>query len=216
MRFTEVILDADICIKLGRFEKIPILRDILPLIADKIYIYRYVYENEVLTPDSARRQLDELHKLGLLEIVSESNLPPLDLAIFKTIKDKLIWAMVGTTEEGKNWGEVLSLTFAKMKGIPIIMSDESKLQSLIDRYLNIGAGNSQITVFRVKNLIEWIRDNPECGIKRSYAKGIWLALDSRKTIENFDRYGQRKLQWKVIFRVNILTPQMNLTLHRDN
>lgn len=40
----KVILDADFCIKIGRFEGLPLLQEVIPIIARKAYIHRYVFE----------------------------------------------------------------------------------------------------------------------------------------------------------------------------
>ncbi|HEX2954813.1 MAG TPA: hypothetical protein VHR47_12640, partial [Bacillota bacterium] len=48
-----------------------------------------------------------------------------------------------------------------------------------------------IKVFRVINLIEWIKDNSQCGIDRKTAKTLWAASDrsrlSEKSKEIFNR-----------------------------
>jgi|GEM_PF-3407498 len=43
MEIKRLILDADICLKLGRFEKLPFIELIVPNITKKAYIHKYVY-----------------------------------------------------------------------------------------------------------------------------------------------------------------------------
>ena len=130
MKFKEIILNADVCIKLGRFERLLLFHDILPKLANKIYIHRYGYECEVLTS-----------------------------------------------------------VLAKIKGIPIIMSDERYLQNIINKHLNTGTSND-IKVFRVEDLIRWIKENLSCGINKKMAKAIWLAFGKKSLI----KFGQFKKQ----------------------
>lgn len=60
----KMIIDADLCIKLGGSEKHRFLYDVLPLISNQIYIHTHAY-GEVMIPSSAVRQLKDL--------ISESN-----------------------------------------------------------------------------------------------------------------------------------------------
>lgn len=48
----KIMVDADLCIKLGGSNKYRYLYDILPLVADKIYMHTYACE-EVMMPPSA-------------------------------------------------------------------------------------------------------------------------------------------------------------------
>ncbi len=51
----QIIIDADLCIKLGSHKKYHFLYDILPLVADKIYMHTRAH-GEVLMPSSAVNQ----------------------------------------------------------------------------------------------------------------------------------------------------------------
>lgn len=53
----KMIVDADLCIKLGGSDKYRYLYDILPLISNKIYMHTYAY-SEVMLPSSAVKQLE--------------------------------------------------------------------------------------------------------------------------------------------------------------
>lgn len=55
----KIIIDADLCIKLGGHKKYTFLYDILPLVADKIYMHTHAH-SEVLMPSSAVQQLTKL------------------------------------------------------------------------------------------------------------------------------------------------------------
>lgn len=128
MKVGKIIIDADICIKIGWIQNILLIEKIIPTLAEKAYMHRYVYEDEILTPKNAKIQIDNLMKLGIIEILDEENLEELDRKIYEDTKNILKWAMIGTKEKGKNWGEVLSLSMAKVLGIPYFMSDERELQ----------------------------------------------------------------------------------------
>lgn len=55
----KIIIDADLCIKLGGHKKYTFLYDILPLVADKIYMHTHAH-GEVLMPSPAVQQLSKL------------------------------------------------------------------------------------------------------------------------------------------------------------
>lgn len=185
MKVGKIIIDADISIKIGWIENIPLIEMLIPVITEKAYMHRYVYEDEILTPKNAKKQIDNLINLGIIEILDEESLEVLDRKIYEDTKNILKWAMIGTKEKGKNWGEVLSLSMAKVLGIPYFMSDERELQGIIDRYLSTGS-NDDIKVIRVKDLIIWIKNNPECGLNRKMAKVLWVGTGKNK--KEFDDF----------------------------
>ena len=185
MKLEKLIIDADMCIKIGWIQNIPLIELIITAITDKAYIHRYVYEDEILTPKNAKMQIDNLIDLGIIEVLDEDSLEPLDRKVFEDTKNILKWAMIGTKERGKNWGEVLSLSMAKVLAIPYFMSDERELQGIIDRYLSTGS-NDDIKVIRIKDLIAWIKDNPECGLNRKLAKVLWVGTGKNK--KEFDDF----------------------------
>lgn len=187
-----LILDADICIKIGRFKGTPILELIIPNLTQKAYIHRYVYENEIIIPITAKEQLDNLIKKDVVEIVNENSLNPIEKKFYDATVQKLKGVMIGTKEEGKNWGEVLSLSIAKTMGIPIFMTDESQLQTIINRQLNTGTDND-IKVFRMPDLVKWIKEHPECGFNRKATRAIWCATRDRNYIEQHKEIFNKKL-----------------------
>ncbi|MFL0251149.1 hypothetical protein ACJDT4_12000 [Clostridium neuense] len=185
MKIKKLIIDADICIKIGWIKNISLIEMLIPAITEKAYMHRYVYEDEILTPKNAKMQINNLINVGIIEILDEECLGVLDRKIYEDTKDILKWAMIGTKEKGKNWGEVLSLSMAKVFGIPYFMSDERELQGIIDSYLSTGS-NEDIKVIRVKDLIVWIKDNPECGLNRKLAKVLWIGTGKNK--KEFDDF----------------------------
>ena len=80
--FEEIIVDADFCIKLGKIEKYPLLQEVLILLAKKIYIHSYVLNEEILIPENARKQLDNLHVDKKIIIVNKTGLNPLEKLIY--------------------------------------------------------------------------------------------------------------------------------------
>lgn len=183
MKYSRVILDADICIKIGTYEKHKFLEILLPNIAEVVYIHKYVYENEVLTPRNAKEQIDNLINLGIIEIVDEDSLDFINKRIYQGNIEILKRAMIGTKEEGKNWGEVLSISMAHVMGIPYFMSDEGGLQEIIDYNINKGMEND-IRVVRIRDIIKLIKENPDSNITRKTAKAIWRSTGNSN--EYFD------------------------------
>lgn len=68
-----MIVDADICIKLGGSDTFHFLFDILPLVADELYIHKIVY-SEIRFPPSAKRQVDDLITKKKMVCIDESSL----------------------------------------------------------------------------------------------------------------------------------------------
>lgn len=183
MKYDKIILDTDICIKIGNYEKVKFLEMIIPKIAQKTYMHRYVYENELLTPKNAKDQIDNLIRENIIEILDEEKLNVIDKFIYDDTKNTLKEYMIGTKEEGENWGEVVSLSMAKTLSIPYFVSDESKLQPIINKHLNVGT-EYDISVVRVEQIAKWIKENRDCDIGRKTAKALWRSCG--KDIREFD------------------------------
>ena len=157
--FEKIILDADICIKLGGLERVSnTLYRVISQITDKAYIHQYVNEEEVLTK---RNQLERLISENIVEVLN----PDVVLIegamknIYAETKRRLFKELVGEEEprvkRGKNFGEVHSLAISKALSIPVFMSDEGNLQPIVNRLLNTGLDD--ITVFRLRNIILWMK-----------------------------------------------------------
>ena len=78
---SKVIIDADICVKLGQSEKYPFLLEVIPLLADQVYMHAYTC-NEVKFPSSAVNQLRKRIGDGKVNIVSETELSKEERAVF--------------------------------------------------------------------------------------------------------------------------------------
>ncbi len=182
--YQKIIIDADMCIKLGCSEKYRFLVDILPLVSQKIYIHSHAY-SEVMSPKSAVDQLNELVQHGIVEIVDEKNLCPNDRAVYKMTFKKLSEAMISPNKPKKNKGETCSLAYAKTTGIPIFATDEAGLQPIIDKLLNTGIDD--IHCFRIKNIVE-SAFNGDIDISRKTAKALWRISTGRPDANNiFDK-----------------------------
>lgn len=192
MKYLEkVILDADICFKIGRYSKIRVLHKILPHISNKVYIHEYVYDTELVTKGNGKDQLEQLITLNQLTVLREHDLSRYQKQVYNGIISVLSQVMKGTPpyKNNKHWGEIVSLSMAKALQIPIFMTDERNLQPIIDSKLNTGISDN-IHVFRLIDLIFWIKEHPECGISRKEAKFIWCGAYSKKDLtyykEKFD------------------------------
>ena len=119
MAFKQMIVDADICIKIGSSEKYPFTEILFPLIAKKVYIYTVVYE-EVIFPFSAKRQLDNLIESGVLEIIDEKNLSETEKILYASTYKNLAEVMMNKNNPNKNKGEVCSLAMANISCYRII------------------------------------------------------------------------------------------------
>lgn len=174
----KMIIDADLCIKLGGHEKYNFLYDILPLIADEVYMHTHA-QSEVLMPPSAVRQLNKLIEENKVILVDENHLDAKDRAIYNATYKKLEKVMIHPRKPNKNRGEVCSLSYAKARGIPIFATDEMDLQPIIDRLLNTGIND--ITCIRIVDIIIRARDGDLC-VPRKVAKALWLIAGKKKEL----------------------------------
>ena len=70
----DAIIDADIAIKLGRFEKVKVIEKYIPRLVGVLYIHRHVYDKEIQEPSIAKEQIDTLIKNGHAIIVDVNTL----------------------------------------------------------------------------------------------------------------------------------------------
>ncbi|WP_404354569.1 hypothetical protein [Exiguobacterium aurantiacum] len=176
IKWEKALLDADFSFKLGQLTNINVIEDYVGELVGTIYMHRHIYEREILTPHSLKKQIDRLIEKGKAEIVDLSTLSsPLEKSLYHEMVTLLKAADSETKEDGKNWGETVSLAYAKVSGIPYFLSDERSLQEIADEYLNTDVENS-ITIIRLKDFILALKD---LGYKRKECQMIWL-------VANFD------------------------------
>lgn len=177
----KMIIDADLCIKLGGSNKYKYLYDILPLIAEKIYMHTHAF-GEVMMPSSAVGQLKDLISEGKVELVNESSLDPQNRAVYDASYRNLERVMIDPHRPNKNKGEACSLAYAKATRIPVFATDEMNLQPIIDSQLNTGIDD--ITCLRIVDIIQKAH-NGEIDIPRKICKALWLVTGKKKEI--FDK-----------------------------
>ena len=177
----KMIVDADICIKLGGSSKYRYLYDILPLVAKKIYMHTHAH-GEVMVPTSAVNQLRELISDGKVELINESGLEKKERVIYDASYKNLEKVMIDPQRPNKNKGEVCSLAYAKATGIPMFATDEINLQPIIDSQLNTGIDD--ISCIRIVDIIEKAH-NGEVEISRKICKALWVVAGKKKEV--FDR-----------------------------
>lgn len=176
IKWEKALLDADFSFKLGQLTNMNVIEDYIGELVGTIYMHRHIYEREILTPRSVKEQIDRLIAKGKAEIVDLSTLPsPFEKSLYHEMVTLLKSADTETKELGKNWGETVSLAYAKVSGIPYFLSDEKSLQALADEYLNTDTKNS-ITIIRLKDFILALK---EAGYKRKDCQLVWL-------VANFD------------------------------
>ncbi len=182
MKFKKIIIDADICIKMGASSKYRYVEELFPTIAEKIYIHKTAYD-EILIPESAKKQVDLLIQEGILELIDEYQLSSIERRIYNATFNSLASVMINPSKPKKNAGEVSSLAMAKAKSITYFGTDEKDLQTIIDEKLNSGIDN--IYCIRIVDIIRMVRDGELEGLKRKEAKALWKL--SGKSIEWFDK-----------------------------
>jgi hypothetical protein len=174
----QIIIDADLCIKLGGSSKYKYLYDVLPLIANEIYMHTHAY-GEVRMPSSAVSQLKDLVSEGKVVLVNESGLNHQVRAIYDASYNSLAKVMLDPARPNKNKGEMCSLAYAKATGIPVFATDEKDLQPIIDKQLNTGIDD--ITCIRIVDIVTKAKKG-EIAIPRKVAKALWIVAGKKKEI----------------------------------
>jgi len=177
-----MIIDADLCIKLGSSDKYHFLLEVLPAVAKKICMHSHAF-GEVRNPMSAQRQLVSLVSQGTIFIVNETELGPKERTVYDMTYNQLGAVMIDPRKPNKNKGEICSLAYAKVKDIPIFATDECDLQPIIDKLLNTGMND--IHCLRIIDIINMAKDG-QISLPRKSAKAIWVI--SGKNKDDFDRY----------------------------
>ena len=174
----KMIIDADLCIKLGGSQKHQFLYDVLPLVSNQIYMHTHAY-GEVMMPPSAVKQLKALIDEGKVVLVNESNLDNKDRAVYDASYKNLEKVMINPKLPNKNKGEACSLAYAKATGIPIFATDEMNLQPIIDSQLNTGIDD--ITCLRIVDIVKKAK-NGEINVPRKVCKALWVIAGKSKEI----------------------------------
>lgn len=174
----KIIIDADLCIKLGGSNKYRYLYDILPMVSKEIYMHTHAH-GEVMMPTSAVNQLKDLIFEGKVILVNESGLDSKVRATYDAAYYNLAKVMVDPTRPNKNKGEMCSLAYAKATGIPVFATDEKDLQPIIDKQLNTGMDD--ITCIRIVDIITKAKAG-EIVLPRKIAKALWLVAGKRKEV----------------------------------
>lgn len=170
----EAIMDTDFAFKLEKVKQFNAIETYIPQLVNTLYIHRYVYENEILVPLRTKEQINKLIDQKRAVIVEAETLKLEDPLLAK-IYQQTIYHLETVEEEtkqyGKNWGEIVSIAYARAKGIPFIFSDESKLQELLDNEVN-SEKEDDLLVIRLRDFILAMKEK---GLKRKEAYIIWCA-----------------------------------------
>ena len=129
----KMVVDADVCIKLGQSDTYLFLQQLLPCLSEKVLIHRSVY-NEILIPASVKKQLNSLTSNRTLEIVDASSLSITEKVTYDAAYNLLARVIMNPSNPRQNHGEVSSLALAKTRSIPVFFQTNvtsSRLLTLI-------------------------------------------------------------------------------------
>jgi len=180
----KVIIDTDVCINLARYEKVNALRYVLENIAQNVFVHEYVLQEELLSSACSLEIRRMVEQSKIKSLSPDKDLSASQKANYHAACDLLADAMgcVLSEKRCEHKGEVLSIAIAKTLGIHIFLSNERVLQKEIDDCINTGLDD--IRVFRMRDIILWIKENQECGLSRKDAKYIWLLSFDKSRIDH--------------------------------
>jgi len=184
-QFEKVIIDADVCINHARYGKVNALLCVLENIAQNVFVHEYVLQEELLS-SACSLEIRRMVKQSRIKSLSpDKNLSASQKTNYLAACDLLADAMGCVLSEGrcKHKGEVLSIAIAKTLGIHIFLSNERVLQKEIDDCISTGLDD--IHVFRMRDIILWIKENQECGLSRKDARHIWLLSFDKSQIDQY-------------------------------
>ncbi|MFF1291639.1 hypothetical protein ACFVXR_30210 [Bacillus thuringiensis] len=192
----KAILDTDFALKMEKIRKIDAIEMYIPKLVGHLYIHRYVYDNEILVPKRAKDQIDNLISNGFATIVDAETIKkesPLKSLLYQQTIHLLEKSDPETKENGKNWGETVSASYAHIQSIPHILSDEGSFQGFLDEHINSNSANG-ITVVRIRDFILGMKEKK---MKRRDAYAIWY-------LANEDKSDPKKLERaKIIFHEDL-------------
>jgi len=180
---SRLIVDADVCIKLGQSEKYCFLQQILPALSAKVFIHQTVYD-EILISASVKKQLNALISRGFLEIIDSDNLSTEEKTIYDATYSLLSAVMMNPHKPRQNHGEVCSLAIAKALSVPVFFTDERDLQPIIDAIMN--SGIDDIKCMRIVDVINKIKFGEIEGFNRKQAKAMWVLSGKKKEVFDSD------------------------------
>ena len=174
MIFQEIIVDTDICLKIGKAEHRNFLELLVPFLAENTYIHRYVYE-EIIWPQEVKDQINRMLSMGTLLMIDQHALDPVESILYRQSVAKLEAIMIHPKFPLRHRGEIHSLAMAKARSIPIFATDEQKLQPRVDRILNTGIGGFNILCVGISDILKKLATSDQIDISRDDAKAIWLS-----------------------------------------
>jgi len=120
------IIDANFALILGGIKKYKILEELIPQCTGILFIHEHVYRNEILIPPEVKDQINNLVRKRQAVVVDRKYVrkesPGAEL-IYDAVQDLLSVNLKDKQVGHKNWGEVVSIAFAKAMGVKYILSD---------------------------------------------------------------------------------------------
>jgi hypothetical protein len=192
------IMDADFALKMGNAKLINAIQEVIPKVVGQLFVHEHVYNNEILFPASVKSELDRLIEQGRAQIVNRQNVAG-EGQSHLFVYDETVSLLEKVIDESlpgkKNWGEIVSIAYARAVGIPIFLSDESALQEVVDNHINTGNNApGDISIIRISDFIGWMR---KAQLDRKSAMIVWLASGKPK------EYFRRELWPAVVSTPNI-------------
>jgi hypothetical protein len=174
------IIDADFALKIGKTQQIKAIQDIVPKLIGLLFVHEHVYNNEILFPASVKGEIDKLICQGRAQVVSRQNVADAGMTNLFVYDEtvNLLESVINETMPGKkNWGEIVSIAYARAMGVSFFLSDETALQGILDEHVNSDDDPNNIHIIRILDFIYWMK---KADIERKISLVVWVASGKPK------------------------------------
>lgn len=180
------LIDTDILIKIGSYHKEPLLRKILLSLETDLYIHEYILDEEMISLDFARNQLDEMLAENEIKRIEISSLGTNEQLEYESALDVLSSEMAVDLSKKRdhNAGEVKSMALAFAKGYQYFISDDREARVAAKKHLQKLDGTYLETISMKEIILHMKEKSKELGISRKTAKTLYTYSSNPKLARN--------------------------------
>lgn len=190
----KALVDTDIIIKLGKYEGEDFLYQIFKAIPYDLLIHKYNIEEELLQPENAVRQINQLLSDGFLNVVSRCDLSSIEKSDYDSTLSilEVEFSKVRKKKKRNDEGEKRSLSYAFVKKYKMFISDDRSASVIAKRVLKYTNGN-WVETMKLDEIVKFVKET-KLGISRKDMKRIYInTVNPKMAKTNEDRIDLERL-----------------------